>query len=499
MQEWIVRKDELKAHAAELKKSLADLDPGLSALETSLDALIECYRSFIENHVDYFKTQFSDHLYYPLDEYPEEHVMRVTLDQAAFDLQVIQQIVFQRRSGANGIETLTLADYLSSQALDIARPILAFSQYGVKHHFPVAFTYFQKSPSIRLVPYTNVALIGIPFTSTTVHKDLLAIPHEVGHYVFWHGKNIRKVPFMDIEKTRPYFHDIIAKNKQADKDKALVIESGFFNWLEEIFADVYGSLVAGALISVDFQDLQLENSKDDFASDDGKHPLPVLRPFIYAEATRLSNSDEVKGKKIKSALQTRWENKPIFKKFGNQKFRIRINLKKYLDGIVPKPEPDDIKTVYRWLEYMSTDKKEFRRTELINYAEDIIGNIFEQHLSILMNEFSKLLNLPEPNFWVNFVDNIDKDFEETLISRNSEESQKVLLESLYDLFGIACSDNDIQKRAQDNLGSIKIECKNYEDLKSMWETKWPSLETDWLKVFKADGWTVKGPTKPWST
>ena len=51
----------------------------------------------------------------------------------------------------------------------------------------VALTYLQKSYETRVIPYAEVCLIGIPFTSVRLTEDLLAIPHEVGHYVFWNS------------------------------------------------------------------------------------------------------------------------------------------------------------------------------------------------------------------------------------------------------------------------------------------------------------------------
>jgi hypothetical protein len=65
----------------------------------------------------------------------------------------------------------------------------------------------------------------------------------------------------------------------------------FFRWIEEIFADVYGCLIAGPLIALDFQDLQLTVSKEQFTKDDGEHPAPVLRPYIYTRVLERLEED----------------------------------------------------------------------------------------------------------------------------------------------------------------------------------------------------------------
>ncbi|NJN55367.1 MAG: hypothetical protein HC804_11780 [Anaerolineae bacterium] len=61
------------------------------------------------------------------------------------------------------------------------------------------------------------------------------------------------------------------------------------NWLEEIFADVYGCLVAGPVMAYDFQELSLDNK--DFNEDDGEHPLAAIRPFIYTQVLRTLEQD----------------------------------------------------------------------------------------------------------------------------------------------------------------------------------------------------------------
>src|SRR5712692_7881671 len=124
----------------------------------------------------------------PQDNYPPEHVFAVTLEQIGFDIEVIQRAANQRiaaeEQAKNGPcaakDALAQADVLAYAALKPAQDngLLPYER-------PTVVTYFQKDTSIRVVPYAPVALIGVPFSCTTVPTDFLAIPHEVGHYVFW--------------------------------------------------------------------------------------------------------------------------------------------------------------------------------------------------------------------------------------------------------------------------------------------------------------------------
>jgi hypothetical protein len=124
-------------------------------------------------------------------------------------------------------------------------------------------TYFQKNVSIRVIPYASVALIGIPYTTINASKDFLAIPHEVGHYLYWkgivNGHTIQQELSISVPKNPAWC----------------------FDWLEETFADVYGCLIAGPTIALSFQDLQLRRTPKEFIKNDEEHPVPILRPNIY--------------------------------------------------------------------------------------------------------------------------------------------------------------------------------------------------------------------------
>ncbi len=211
------------------------------------------------------------------DEYPPNNVYSILLNQIAYDIEVIQRAADQRiTSGSTEMkQRLKEADNLAWQAL----------QKAVGADKPLApgttvVTYFNKSPQSRVIPYANVALIGIPYTCVDEPRDLLATPHEVGHYIFWHARN--QVP-SDTGEAYYFYRTLI---KQAVDELRALITFGHTEfdhwchlWLEELFADAYGSWVAGPVSALTQQDNQANRATSEFAKTDGEHPAPVLRPY----------------------------------------------------------------------------------------------------------------------------------------------------------------------------------------------------------------------------
>ena len=226
----------------------------------------------------------------PVHQFPPDFVLEATLDQVAYDLVVLQGAWYQRSLIAQGNtpmeRTLTIADRLTYHALlpALQSGLLPFDPEQV-----TVLTYFQKAPHIRMIPYASVALVGIPFTTLGEYeagkeeeefgkaRDLLAIPHEVGHYVYQHGSfKGRRLPFE--------LHDVLQGRPE-----------WLLRWAEEIFADVYGCFIAGPVIVRDFQDLMKDNDIASFVRDDNEHPTPALRPLLYVDALKiLADRCEVK-------------------------------------------------------------------------------------------------------------------------------------------------------------------------------------------------------------
>jgi hypothetical protein len=299
---------------SEVMESLrADIDGSSIPERTTLLSLIDGLAPKAEEHVTYFLKGFSkkSQLYQLKEDRPQQrsqvrfskdYALSKVLDRIAFDLDVIYLSFKQRsdKSHYNPLQiTLDLADELALEAL---HPAKIQGLIGSKTE---ALTYLQKSFETRVIPYAEVSLIGIPFTSVRLRADLLAIPHEVGHYIFWNGGRIYK-------KWEKQLDSLREKNRKEN-----------FEWTEEIFADVYGCVVAGPVMALDFQDLQLEfagfdpvteiNEFEDGVDED--HPTPILRPRIYTETLKKMKARGVTSAglgdldAIANQLDTRWEMK----------------------------------------------------------------------------------------------------------------------------------------------------------------------------------------------
>ena len=203
---------------------------------------------------------------------PRRHVLRATLDQVAFDIAIIQHISSQRKQP----ELLTaqeLADKLAQRALNVAIDGGLLPKCSV-------LTYFNKSANIRIIPYAPIALIGIPFSARKVNRDLLAIPHEIGHFVYHHAPRLAA----QLHAIIPLYPDWIN------------------HWLEEIFADVFAAYVAGPVCGLSLQEIMMDNSQERFVADDGEHPPDAVRPSGVTEALR-----HLGDKQVAAGLEKRWQ------------------------------------------------------------------------------------------------------------------------------------------------------------------------------------------------
>ncbi|GIK56333.1 MAG: hypothetical protein HND44_17580 [Chloroflexi bacterium] len=249
--------------------------------------LLQRLRSFGKSHFTYFYQGFlADSpltLHEDREKYPPAAVLRSIIDQIAFDLEVIERAWNQRLAGTAVMkQALQLADALGQLALQPA------IHGGAIPADVTVLTYFQKSTSVRVIPYADVAIVGLPFTAIHISRDFLAIPHEVAHYVYRHGNHNRQ-PISTFLQDKTKHHPKYLRN-----------------WLEETFADVYGCLVAGPVMAIDFQDLQLDDPIDEFtkAYIDYEDPVPVIRPDIYTKT--LVNSDVHRDTGLALLLETRW-------------------------------------------------------------------------------------------------------------------------------------------------------------------------------------------------
>lgn len=281
-----------------LTKLLREIDNGnlpqsISRIQT-IHCLLKSLQAFGKSHFNYFYQGFLEDRFELRDiaknKHPPAVILRSITDQLSFDLQVITQALDQRQLYGNYTEiknALEKADKLGQMAM---RPAIDSEIIDLN---TTVLTYFQKTYSVRVVPYANAAIIGIPFSAISYSRDYLAIPHEVAHYIFRHG-------VLNGRTISSNVREVITK---ANTDLYM------WQWIEEIFADMYGCLVAGPVMAIDFQDLQLDDQWHEFtdATLDEADPVPVLRPDIYTKV--LNHSKNIVWHKLVDLLQDRWNDK----------------------------------------------------------------------------------------------------------------------------------------------------------------------------------------------
>ncbi len=325
---WESRMQALQAVAADMQQHYSKVDDRLTGKPDvrlqMLSQVLERLAFFAKDMFQFFSLNMtppgssgSQPLEYS-KEHPPTQVLSLIVEQMGYDLEVIQRAAEQRLFSTPLVVTkLEEADYLANKLIDHARSA------GLLDEDTRAVTYFQKSPAIRVIPYADLALIGIPYTVCDEPRDLLTIPHEIGHYVFWHGYATPPDPERPEEnkKRRFLYQDLM---DQALKTLAAMIDIHHpeldvwsYLWLEELFADVFGCWMSGPAMALTAHDVARAHSQSTFVADDDKHPVPLVRPFICMKA--LHARDQHKWPKSLKLLRDEWDKE---KRRGKDEFKL---------------------------------------------------------------------------------------------------------------------------------------------------------------------------------
>ena len=261
--------------------------------------------------------------------HPPTNLVHENLRRASVDVEIIQRAIIQRkretRDGERPLtrhgESLLIADKLVIKSL-------APFEYLVTGYNPQegpinVITYYSENTHIRRLPYDrSTLLVGIAYANVSAYQDdlpaydyllkdvypadpsdfwpsyeFLAIPHEVGHFVYHHC-----LTYDEHGQATP-----IAQLVQHERESAR-----FGHWYEEIFADVYGSFIAGPLTGMGIQGLLISSSVRQMSRDDGEHPVPIFRPFIISEILRVLRDhptlpDRYRYENAPNLLDASWE------------------------------------------------------------------------------------------------------------------------------------------------------------------------------------------------
>jgi hypothetical protein len=411
----------------------------------TLKNLRQCLYVFGRNHYDFFKNGFAgSHGVYlePLREYPKEYVLSTILQQISFDLDVMARAEHFRMPTAmpEMRDTLNKADILAYSALAPAIKANLLPNTTV-------VTYFQKSVTVRLIPYAPVALIGIPFSAIDNPRDLLAIPHEVGHYVYRHGV------FQDNAYKGARFAAILNK-ELAGRPQWLL------KWVEEIFADVYGCLVAGPVIARSFQDLQAEWSQQDFMKDDSEHPIGALRPHVYHQVLEASGFCEA----AKEALEKKWREYLATRRIG--------------DAFTPATGDDAIKL-----------------TAANRAMDEVIKTIMDEHYLRSLLTFYRPSSVAPDSVWkwddLEEGENVDR-----LYDKFTHRVQTIDMTVVVPELTLA------EKKSEAKASVESIECKPGET--GLWIDALKASKSSgrpltmppeiWTALLVTNGWAIEGPT-----
>ncbi len=441
--------------------------PDAPRLKT-LRPMLLCLKAFAGKRFDDFHSGFLSTRLTTWPDFPPDAVFSIIQDQIGFDVDVINRAILQRVSGTSLMkERLALADRLAWSALQLAVSA-GLLQPDKKL---TAVTYFQKSPNIRVIPYAPVALVGVPYSCQQLDRDLLATPHEVGHYVFWHGT------YSGVT-LREYLVSQLGEKSAPDYQLLL-------QWLEEIFADVYGTCVAGPVLALDFQDLQLHTSRQQFVTDDGDHPVPVLRPYLQLQILR--KRDPANWGAWADVLERNWT--------------VRLEEREQIDHLDAK----DLTDRGRKLDYFVTNNQTETIAETIsnsaNPAEDV------KPLDRLVTVMLQILKFGDTSSWYNSLPvapaaeapSMDSDaLAQTTEQLYAAFQDFVLHPPIVDpdildpLLATPLSTLIDQSNAVGQwLHSAQLEFPSPDDPAN------PVSVEKWKPYFEAAGWTTEGPQHSW--
>lgn len=248
-------------------------------------ALLVSLQRFGEKQLDFFLNGFQPGgslQEQPL--YSAEYALAVTHNQLGYDLDVILRAYHHRTHRISPVGQARTGMRVRLEEADLAaqKTLQPAYEQGLLPQRAVAITYYQKSPSVRMIPYAPAALVGIPFSAAGEPGDMAAIAHEVGHYVFWRrpsdGRDATPHPAQNfLERSRA----ILRAEPPANKTLELIDA-----WQEEIFADLYGCLVAGPMAGLTMLEMARQLPGPRWFEDDGEHPPPALRSIAYLACLR---------------------------------------------------------------------------------------------------------------------------------------------------------------------------------------------------------------------
>jgi len=161
----------------------------------------------------------------------------------------------------------------------------------------------------------QIPAISIPLTDYDQPENWQSLAHELSHHVFWNGFSAAHISSAHQKLRENISTELVSPSASPTnigrsrylRQLAERIEL-WENWLEEIFADVYGTLLAGLSYAISTQDIMAErvNKVDDFLIADHDHPCIYLRPLISLYTLDLIENQTRDNQAEIESLENRW-------------------------------------------------------------------------------------------------------------------------------------------------------------------------------------------------
>lgn len=146
-------------------------------------------------------------------------------------------------------------------------------------HITTPVVYFEKLFGIsRAIYKPEIPIISIPLSDYNDLTRWQALAHELGHHVYW---NALRLGYSEQVHTNLY--EAVDKFVESKTQKRL-----WGAWVEEIFADVLGTLLAGPSYAISAQDLAADRVDElqALTHHDYQHPCTYLRPLVSIQVLR---------------------------------------------------------------------------------------------------------------------------------------------------------------------------------------------------------------------
>lgn len=262
--------------------------------DKTLQDLMGDFLSFAEAYVQEFDPSNPEGLQaQALGTTKQKEYLRSATNRIYKEWANISRACEQRQVQGDGVGLVDLSKNLEEATQHAKAYYSRFWGYKTKSDVPVV--YFEKNYHITRFPFTPYALISIPFQDFD-NKNWVVLAHELGHHIYWnstqwdqyrdlHDKlrmNLLKAlhPGPDTASELNYFRMFYKKSLRDEL---------WLTWLEETFADICGTLMAG----VNYVKSSIKISRDEITSglplvidEDEEHPSLFVRPMIGVATLR---------------------------------------------------------------------------------------------------------------------------------------------------------------------------------------------------------------------